>query len=195
VKLSHAFEVPASPAATLALLVDAERVVPCMPGAELVETVDERTWKARMGVMLGPVTMEFLTDVRLVEVDEAAGRVRMQASGREARGKGGAQADISSTLQPAGQGTRVEMETDLRFSGQAAQLGRPSVVQDVSSRLVDQFAACLRARLTGPAGAGGGAAAGPQKPISGLSLFVAVLTGALRRLVGRGRHQPRGGSA
>jgi len=195
VKLSHAFDVPAPPAAALALLLDADRVVGCMPGAELLETVDERTWKAKMTVKLGPVALEFLNDVRLTAVDEAAGRVRIEASGREARGKGGAQADIECTLTPAGQGTHVDMETDLRFSGQAAQLGRPSVVQDVSSRLVGQFAACLGAQLQGGEDEARAARDRSQKPVQGLSLIVAVVLGALRRALRRGRHQPRGGSA
>jgi len=63
VKLEHAFEVPASPEQTLALLLDAQKVVPCMPGATLKEVVDDTTWKASMAVTLGPVGMQFLVDV------------------------------------------------------------------------------------------------------------------------------------
>jgi carbon monoxide dehydrogenase subunit G len=70
-------------------------------------------------------------------------------SGRDTRGKGGAEGTVVSTMHPLdGGGTRVEMNTDLRFSGQVAQLGRPGVVQDVSNRLVDQFAACIKAQLS-----------------------------------------------
>jgi uncharacterized protein len=200
VKLEHAFEVPASPEATLALLLDAERVVPCMPGTELTEVVDERTWKAKMTVKLGPVGMDFLNDVKLVEVDEANGHVHMEASGRDTRGKGGANAQIDARVLPVDGGTRVEMSTDLRFSGQAAQLGRPSVVQDVSSKMVGQFAECLKGRLAAPAATEGGAEAAPppppaQKPISGFSLFIAAIGGAIKRLFGRGPKARQGGSA
>ena len=162
-KLEHAFEVPASPDQTMALMLDPERVVPCMPGATLKEVVDEGSWKAEMGVKLGPVGMQFLVDVKLLERDAAAHAVKLSLSGRDTRGKGGAEGTVDSRLIALdGGGTRVEMATDLRFSGQAAQLGRPSVVQDVSNKLVGQFADCLKARLSAVARAdrqGGGAGA------------------------------------
>jgi carbon monoxide dehydrogenase subunit G len=187
VKLTHAFDVPASPQATLALLLDPERVVPCLPGAALTEVVDERTWKTTMKVKLGPVGMDFVNDVQLTEVDEAAGRVRMQVRGRDTKGKGSADASVESTMSPMeGGGTRVEVVSDVRFSGPAAQLGRPSIVQDVSNRLMDQFVSCLSAQLTAtssdePTGPGPEA----PRPISGLSLLVAALRGAVVRFFSR----------
>jgi carbon monoxide dehydrogenase subunit G len=205
VKLQHAFEVPASPAETLALLLDAERVVPCMPGATLTEVVDDTTWKAKITVKLGPVTLDFLNDIRVVEMDESAGTVKLGVKGRDTRGKGGADATVDALLAPVvgGSGTRVQMDTDLRFSGQAAQLGRPGVVKDVSEKLVNQFASCIRSQLEAPAaaeaaadGAGEGsadgsrAAAAPGRPppppaepasISGLDILATTVTGQVRR--------------
>jgi carbon monoxide dehydrogenase subunit G len=149
VKLEHSFEVPASPDQTLALLLDVERVVPCMPGATLKEVVGDDIWKTEMGIRLGPVSMQFLVQVKLLDRDDVAHSVTLGMSGRDSRGKGGAEGTVVSTMNPLdGGGTRVEMNTDLRFSGQVAQLGRPDVVQDVSNRLVDQFAACIKARLS-----------------------------------------------
>ena len=191
--LQHEFDVPSSPQATLDLLLDAERVVRCMPGATLVEVAGDGTWKTTMAVKLGPVGMDFRNDVRVVENDPAAGTVRLGVKGRDKRGKGGADASVDARLIAIdGGGTRVTMNADVKFSGQAAQLGRPSVIQDVSTRLIDQFAQCLRAQL--------GSASSPdesravraqaQKPISGLSLLVAAVRGALRRLF-RFRPSPR----
>jgi uncharacterized protein len=195
-KLEHAFEVPASPDQTLALLLDAERVVPCMPGATLKEVVDDNTWKAAMAVKLGPVGMQFLVDVRLLDRDDAAHRVSLGLSGRDTRGKGGAEGRVDSVLAPAGQGgTRVEMATDLHFSGQVAQLGRPGVVQDVSNKLVDQFAECIKAQLSATPEVAAAAVVEAQKPVSGLSLAVAALASAIRRLFGRGDGRRKGESA
>ncbi len=195
-KLEHAFEVPASPQATLKLLLDAERVVPCMPGAELTEVVDDRHWKAKMTVKLGPVGMDLLNDVTLVEIDEAAGHVQIEATGRDTRGRGGANATIDANVVGTEGGTRVEMNTDLHFSGQAAQLGRPSVVHDVSSKMVGQFAECLKGQLAArtPEEAAQHAQAAP-KHISGFSLFVTAITGAIARLFGRRPKTHKGGSA
>jgi uncharacterized protein len=194
-KLEHDFDVPASPEQTMALLLDAERVVPCMPGATLTEVVDDRTWKARMEVKLGPVGMKFLVDVTLLERDDAAHRVRLGLSGRDTRGKGGAEGEVDSVLTAAGSGTSVAMTTDLRFSGQVAQLGRPGVVQDVSNKLVDQFAECVKAQLSAAPEEAAAAVVEAQKPVSGFSLAVAALVSAIKRLFGRGDGRERGRSA
>lgn len=147
--LQHEFDVPASPQATLDLLLDAERVVPLLPGASLVEVTSEGTWKTTMAVKLGPIGMNFANDVRIVEADAEAGSVRLDLHGRETRGNGRADAVVDARLDALGDGgTRISMNTDLRFSGQAAQLGRPGVIQDISARLVDQFAQGLRERLS-----------------------------------------------
>lgn len=195
-KLQHEFDVPASPQATLELLLDAGRVVPCMPGATLVEVAGDGTWKTTMAVKLGPVGMDFLNDVRVVENDTAAGTVRLGVKGRDKRGKGGADASVDALLVAIdGGGTRVTMNADVKFSGQAAQLGRPSVIQDVSTRLVDQFAECIRAQLGSASSdetraAQAKAQAQAQKPISALSLLAAAVRGSLARLF-RFRPGPR----
>ena len=159
-KLQHEFEVPASPDETLALLLDPERVVACMPGATLVEVVDDGTWKTAMAVKIGPVGMDFLNDVSVVEQDNAAGTVRLSVRGRDKRGRGGVYAGVDAQLDGTDSGgTRVTMETNVTFSGQAAQLGRPTVIHDVSTRLVDDFARRIGAQL--------GTASEPAEPVSG----------------------------
>ena len=191
-KLEHRFEVPATPEQTMALLLDAERVVPCMPGATLTEVVDDSTWKAKMGVKLGPVGMQFLVDVKLLDRDDSAHTVRLGLSGRDTRGKGGAEGTVVSVLSAAGTGTDVAMSTDLRFSGQVAQLGRPGVVQDVSNKLVDQFAECIKAQLSASPEEAAAAVVEAQKPVSGFSLAIAALVSAVKRLFGRGDGHERG---
>lgn len=194
-KLEHSFEVPASPERTLTTLLDAERVVPCMPGATLTEVVDPTTWKATMAVKLGPVGMQFLVDVKMLERDDERHSVRLGVSGRDTRGKGGAEGTVDSVLSPVGTGTRVDMVTDLRFSGQVAQLGRPGVVQDVSNKLVDQFAGCIKAQLSESPEEAAAAMVEAQKPLSGFSLAIAALASAVKRLFGRGSDRNEGGSA
>lgn len=81
-RLENSFEVTATPEAAWELLMDVPRVVPCMPGAELIETVDESSVR----VKLGPISLTFLTDVRRDAVDEAARSVRLATSAREERG-------------------------------------------------------------------------------------------------------------
>lgn len=197
--IENSFEVPGTPKQTLDLLLDAERVVPCMPGAELVEMVDARNWRAKIRVRLGPVGMDFDNKIELVEIDEANGVVKMNVSGRDTRGKGGADGTVEARFAESNGGTKVDMTTDLRFSGQAAQLGRPNVVQDVASKLVGDFANCLRQQMTieAPAAAvesdGDPANAAPPapsppapKPLSGFSVLVAAISGAIKRMFRKG---------
>jgi carbon monoxide dehydrogenase subunit G len=197
--IENSFQVPGSPDQTLKLLLDAERVVPCMPGAELVEIVDDRNWRAKMRVRLGPVGMDFDNKIELVEVDEANGVVKMSVSGRDSRGKGGADGTVEARFAAADGGTRVDMTTDLRLSGQAAQLGRPNVVQDVASKLVGDFANCLGQHLsfqeaTAAAQGDGDPATAPPppppppaaKPLSVFAVLMAALSGAIKRLFRKG---------
>jgi hypothetical protein len=100
---------------------------------------------------------------------------------------------VDSELIPVdGGGTRVRMDTDLRFSGQAAQLGKPGVVSDVSSKLVGQFAECIRAQLSATPEEAAAQVQRAGKPLPGLSLAVTAVWGAIKRLFGRGRGRRRG---
>ena len=138
-RLENSFEVPAPPEQAWALMLDVPRTIPCMPGAKLDETVDDRNWKATIAVKLGPISLSFKTDLTRGEVDEAARRATLTAKAREARGRGNATATIESSLTPQNGGTRVDIVTDLQLQGAVAQYGR-GLVADVSSQLVGQFA-------------------------------------------------------
>src|SRR5215210_5976762 len=117
-RLENSFEVSAPAEEAWDLLMDVPRVIPCMPGAELVETVDDSTWKARVRVKLGPMSLTFLADVKRDEVDEAARRVRLATNAREERGRGAASATIESSLAQAADGaTRVNSVTELTLTG------------------------------------------------------------------------------
>jgi carbon monoxide dehydrogenase subunit G len=184
VKLENSFEVPGPPDAAWALLNDVPRIIPCMPGAELNETVDESTWKATMRVKLGPISLTFATDVKREEADDAAHRAKLSAKARETKGRGQGRATIESTLTPVDGGTRVDIVTDLVLSGPVAQYGR-GMVQDVSSQMVNSFAECLKAQLGSTPEEAEVAIAAQAKPISGLSLGLKAFGRAIRRLFRR----------
>jgi carbon monoxide dehydrogenase subunit G len=180
VKIENAFEVEAPPESAWDLLMDVPRVIPCMPGAELTETIDESTWKAHLKVKLGPISLNFEADVTREESDKAAGRVRLAAQARELKGRGAALATIESTLAAFNGGTRVDIVTDVGMSGAIAQYGR-GMIQDVSTQLVSSFADCLQKQLTAAPEKAQAAVAAQSKPVGGLRLGL----GALRRALGR----------
>src|ERR1051325_4473605 len=120
-RLESSFDVPAPVGEAWRLLNDVPAVVPCMPGAELVEVVSEDAWRARIGVKLGPISMQFLADVAREVVDEAAGRVVLGVKAREAKGRGSSEATIESTISAAGAGSTVRLVTELELRGAVAQ--------------------------------------------------------------------------
>ena len=185
-RLESSFDVPVPPERAWDLLQDVPRVIPCMPGAELTETVDDSNWKAKVSVKLGPIALAFDSDVRREEADEAAGRARLSVKAREVRGRGAAQATVESTLTSLDGGTRVDVVTDLSLSGAVAQYGR-GVVQDVASQLVASFAECLRAQLVGSAEEARVAVEEQAKPVSGLRLGLRAAARALGRIFHLGR--------
>jgi carbon monoxide dehydrogenase subunit G len=153
VKLENSFVVTVPPAQAWRLLVDVPRVVPCMPGAELAETVDGDRWKVTMGVRFGAISFIFDTDLTRQEANETVRRTRLAASARETHGQGMARATIESTLSEIADGTHVEIVTDLVLFGPVAVYGR-GLIADVSTELARSFASCLQTMLeTSPEGA------------------------------------------
>lgn len=187
------FEVPAPPEQVWAHLLDVEAVVPCMPGAELTETVDDRTWKGQVTIKLGAVSLTFKGTVSMTERDDEAKRVALDAKGMEARGKGQAKATVTSTMSStADGGTRVDMHTDLSLSGQAAQMGR-GMIGDVSQRLASEFADCIAEELTArPASAPPSAAAGTAGAADAAETAVTAGTGADSESAAAGGAAPEG---
>lgn len=147
-RIENSFEVRAPIDRVWLYLLDVEKVVPCVPGAEITETLNDRHWKGKVTVKLGPVSLSFTGDVTMEERDDERHRAVMKLSGREQRGKGAASATMTSTLEKVDGRTRVVVAQDVSVSGQAAQFGR-GMLQDVSASLMRQFAECLEANLKG----------------------------------------------
>ena len=130
-----------------AFIQDVEGIAPCMPGAELTEVVDDRTWKGKVHMKFGPVQMAFSGTVMMEERDDVAHRATLSAKGTEQRGKGVANAKVESWLEPAGDdGSTVHIRSDITITGAAAQLSR-GLLPEVSKLLTKQFADCLESKL------------------------------------------------
>lgn len=191
--LQNTLKIPLAPDRLLPLLEDLERVAPCLPGASITEKVDDQTYKGRVTVKVGPVTVRYDGVMTVLEVDREAGRLVMKGEGRDPQGAGTASATITMTVaaDDAG-GSLGKIESDVAVTGRVAQFGR-GLMQDVADRLLTQFATCLQQTLAAPpaeAGAGdGGPAAAPQAPpapqsVGALGLLFGVLWQRLRRLFG-----------
>jgi uncharacterized protein len=191
VRLEHEFQVAAPVETVWNLLLDLERVAPCLPGGEVTEKVDDRNYRANVKVKLGPMQLTYRGEIAISEADETERRTVMEAKANEARGQGTARATITTQLFDKEGGTRASVATDLQLTGRVAQMGR-GIVEDVSNRLMGQFADCLSQRAaadaTPPSRETEAAAPPPAqaKPIGGLSLVIRVLLARASGLFGRG---------
>ncbi len=188
--IENEFRVTAPADHLWAYLLDVERVAPCMPGAELTETVDDHTWKGKVNMKLGPISLSFAGTVAMEERDDAARRVVLHARGMEQRGKGAANAVVTSWLERGDGATIVKMQADITLTGTVAQLSR-GLLPDVSAKLTQQFADCLQESMTsaeaaeGPAAAEEAAPRGTAEAIGGIRLGLYAIGRAIARFFGR----------
>jgi carbon monoxide dehydrogenase subunit G len=161
-ELEHSFTVPVPKSRAWDVLLDVERVAPCMPGATL-DSVDGDEIRGRIKVKVGPINMTYTGTARFVEKDQELGVVTLEASGKETRGAGTASASVRSVLEDGGDETHVKVLTTLNVTGKPAQFGR-GVMNEVGGKLLGIFATNLAAALAqdeGVAQGSGGAARSP----------------------------------
>jgi carbon monoxide dehydrogenase subunit G len=151
-ELIHQFTVPASIDVAWAAFNDLERVAPCFPGASLT-SYDGEAFEGVCKVKLGPISLQYSGTGRFVSRDEATHTALIEAKGKDKRGNGTAAANVTATLTAAGDdATDVTVKSDLNITGKPAQFGR-GVMQDVSDKLLGQFATCLESKLGEDSGA------------------------------------------
>jgi carbon monoxide dehydrogenase subunit G len=160
IELDHSFTVPVPPDQAWDILLDVERVAPCMPGAT-VDEVDGDVVNGRIKVKVGPVSLTYKGTAKFTERNPAAHMVLLEAAGKETRGAGTAAATVRASMVPdaSGSGTDVSMHTTMNVTGRPAQFGR-GVMVEVGGKLVEQFAANLAKLIAGDTGSGGDAGSG-----------------------------------
>jgi len=197
VEFDNSFEVPLPPAEAWTVLMDIRRIAPCMPGAELTDVVDDRNYKGKVAVRLGPVALAFAGLVTFEEIDNRNHQARVKAQGTDSKGRGGAHATATFRIEPAAEGgSKVLVHTDLALSGSVAQYGRGvGMTQATAAQIMNQFAANLKAQIArdgatieapplSPASDQAPSKPPPPaaKPISGLSLMAKVVWASIKRL-------------
>ena len=190
-KLENRFTVPVPKAQAWKVLLDVERIAPCMPGATLTGREGD-AFSGTVKVKVGPINLTYGGAATFLSLDEVAGVAVIEGAAKETRGTGTAKALVTMRLVDRGQTTDVEVDTDRNVTGKPASFGR-GVLADVSSKLVDQFAASLAAEIqadslgerpagTEPVGIGGLAAVAPPRQVEAINLIDTVAAPVLKRL-------------
>jgi len=175
-QLEHEFVVPVPIGQAWDVLLDVERIAPCMPGAT-VDAFDGETVEGRVKVKVGPIQVTYTGTARFTEKDEAGRRVVIDASGKEARGSGTAKASIVGQLVEQGSATKVTVTTDLAITGKPAQFGR-GVMVEVGNKLLGRFADCLADEIRqGHLGAAAPAAEAPAEAEPAAQVAAATTSG------------------
>ena len=199
-QLENSFTVGAPPDKVFAYLIDVNKVVGCVPGAELSEVVDPTTFKGKVKIKVGPITVAYSGTAKIVDRNDAQHTATLEAEGRETTGPGSARAKALVSVDADGAGSTVKIVTDYNVAGRVAQFGR-GVMEDVSRRIVNDMAACIKANVEAAEPAGGGSSGGSSvgggsgasadpapvvtaKPINAVSLFFKVLWSGIRRAFG-----------
>ncbi len=207
-QLENSFSVAAPPDRVFAYLLDVNKVAGCVPGAELSEVVDPSTFKGKVKIKVGPITVAYNGTARIVDRDDSSHSASIEAEGRETTGPGSARAKATMSVVAENEGSIVKIVTDYNVAGRVAQFGR-GVMEDVSRRLVGEMAACIKANVeagesrpapeasssTGPGAAtdeGSGAltsspsptAVATAKPVNALGLLFSVLWARVRGVFG-----------
>lgn len=190
-QLENSFSVEAPPDRVFAYLLDVNKVAGCVPGAELSEVVDPTTFKGKVKIKVGPITVAYSGTAKIVDRNDAMHSAAIEAEGRETTGPGSARAKALMTVVADGAGSTVKITTDYNVAGRVAQFGR-GVMEDVSRRIVNDMAACIKANVEAgerSSGVGGASVDTPApvaaaKPINAPVLFFQVLWAGIRRLFG-----------
>lgn len=149
-KIENSFTIDAPVEQAWTILTDIPGIAPCLPGAKLTDEADG-VYSGSVKIKVGPVTAEYRGSAEFVERDDENHRAVIDGKGRDSRGAGNAQALITAEMHEEGNGqTRVDISTDLKITGKVAQFGR-GVMQDISEKLLGQFADCLATKFEGTA--------------------------------------------
>lgn len=186
-QFSNEFTAPAAPDEVFATLMDVRGVAGCLPGASIGDDMEDGGLEATVAVKVGPIRMSYGGTVHVIERDDAARTASMRVRAREQRGQGTAEATLGlAVVEDGAGGSRATVTTDLMVTGRVAQMGA-GIMQDVASSMVDDFAACLSARMT-PASDIAPSSPPPPQPASevkALPLFLKAIRARLARLFGR----------
>ena len=140
------FEVDAPVDRVWNVLKDVPRVAGCIPGATITDVVDPRTFRATVGVRVGPVAVNYNATIVVEQLDEATHQATFAITGDEQRGRGGVRAGMTSQVQPAGDGSRVTLHADAKISGVVATVGG-RLIEGVAKKSISIFAENLRKLL------------------------------------------------
>lgn len=189
IKIEKTFRVDEPVEKVWAFLSDPKKVGVCVPGAQITEQVDERTYKGAIKVKVGPSVTDYKGEVQIVRLDAAAHEIEILGKGQDVRGKGSASMKMTGKLRAVDGGTEVVNISELNVVGILAQMGG-RVITEVSNIMFEQFVSNFKKQLQSPEAAGAGATPAAAKPISAVGVAFSALKAAISGYSGSAEAKP-----
>jgi uncharacterized protein len=181
-KIEKTFQVKESVDKVWTFLSDPRKIAVCVPGAQITEQVDEKTYKGAISVKVGPSVTDYKGEVQIVRLDPQNHEIEILGKGQDVRGRGSASMKMTGKLRSLDDGgTEVTSISELNVVGILAQMGS-RVISEVSNIMFGEFTKNFQARLAQHADAPEAAAeTAPGKPISAASVAWQAAKGVFRR--------------
>jgi carbon monoxide dehydrogenase subunit G len=198
IKIEKTFHVQEPLDSVWAFISDPRKVANCLPGAQITETVDDRTFKGVIKIQVGPSVTDYKGQVLIERLDNEKHEIELVGKGQDVRGKGSASMKMTGTVRSLPDGnTEVATVAEVNVVGLPAQMGG-RMIQEVSNQIFAQFNANFSARLQQERTASGNPAAAragaeDAKPIQAVPVLLSAardsVAGSIRRLF-KGSDEP-----
>jgi carbon monoxide dehydrogenase subunit G len=128
------------------LLSDPAKVASCVPGAQITEKVDDKTYKGSISVKVGPSLTDYKGEVQILRLDPQNHEIEIQGKGQDVRGRGSASMTMTGKLAALDGVTQVTSISEVNVVGILAQMGS-RVITEVSNIMFDKFSQNFQALL------------------------------------------------
>ena len=194
IRIEKTFQVQEPLESVWKFLSDPKKVANCVPGAQITEAVDDRTYKGVIKVQVGPSVTDYKGQVHIERLDDENHEIEIVGKGQDVRGKGSASMKMNGKVRSLPDGsTEVASVSEVNVVGLLAQLGA-RMINEVSNKMFEEFTKNFKARLQQerprqstpemPPSTGSGATDEPR-PIKALSLVLSVLWESIARFFRR----------
>ena len=147
IKIEKTFQVQEPLERVWEFLRDPLKVAKCVPGAQITETVDDRTFKGLIKVQVGPSVTDYKGQVHIERLDERSHEIEMVGKGQDVRGKGSASMRMTGKVRSLAEGgSEVLTVSEVNVVGLLAQLGA-RMINEVSNKMFEQFTLNLQRQL------------------------------------------------
>lgn len=166
---------------------DPNKIVTCVPGAKLTNSIDEKTYEGTVNMKIGPVVTSFKGKIEMTMMDKDSYTMEINGKGVDTKGKGSATMVLAAKLDDNGNNTTTVNNTmNISIAGKLAQFGSRMIV-DVTDQVFKQFLNNFRNQMVSNADDSEQAEQSVEeaKPLNALSLFFSMIWASILRLFGK----------